>query len=128
MPAIAISETPRRLVRMGNLLRYSLAPRSALHSAPVTCAGVALPPRSGVCMEESAVTRSIARIRRPAAAVSPRWSSIMTLDQNVPIGLAMPLPTMSKAEPWIGSNIEGNLRSGLGLAVGGAPHGAGGAP
>ena len=55
----------------------------------------------------SAVTRSIACINRVAAAASPRCSSIITDDQNVPIGLAMPLPMMSKAEPWIGSNIEG---------------------
>src|SRR3546814_20291946 len=34
-----------------------------------------------------------------------------------PIGLAMPLPTMSKAEPWIGSNIEGTSSAGLMLAV-----------
>ena len=33
----------------------------------------------------------------------------------------MPLPVMSKAEPWIGSNIEGVLRSGLRLAVGAMP-------
>ena len=64
------------------------------------------------------MTRSMARIRRAAAAASPRCSSIITPDQNVPIGLAMPLPMMSKAEPWIGSNMEGNLRSGLRLAVG----------
>ena len=25
----------------------------------------------------------------------------------------MPFPVMSKAQPWIGSNIEGNVRSGL---------------
>ena len=45
--------------------------------------------------------------QRVAAAGSPRCSSIMTEDQNVPTGLAMPLPMMSKAEPWIGSNIDG---------------------
>src|SRR3546814_9387395 len=37
--------------------------------------------------------------------------------QNAPSGLAMPLPTMSKAEPWIGSNIEGVSPAGLMLAV-----------
>ena len=63
----------------------------------------------------------MARISRAAAAVSPRCSSSITPDQNVPIGLAMPLPMMSKAEPWIGSNMEGNLRSGLRLAVGAMP-------
>ena len=39
--------------------------------------------------------------------VSPRCSSNMTTDQNVPTGFAQPLPMMSKAEPWIGSNIDG---------------------
>ena len=52
-------------------------------------------------------TRSIALIRRVAAGLSPRCSSSITADQKVPIGLAMPLPMMSKAEPWIGSNIDG---------------------
>ena len=33
----------------------------------------------------------------------------------------MPLPVMSKAEPWIGSNIDGASRSGLRLAVGAMP-------
>ena len=45
----------------------------------------------------------------------------MTADQNVPMGLATPWPMMSKAEPWIGSNIDGNVRSGLMLAVGAIP-------
>src|SRR6476646_5408035 len=45
----------------------------------------------------------------------------MTADQKVPMGLAIPLPMMSKAEPWIGSNIEGGVRSGLRLAVGAMP-------
>ena len=31
----------------------------------------------------------------------------ITTDQKVPTGLARPLPMMSKAEPWIGSNIDG---------------------
>ena len=47
-----------------------------------------------------------ARSRRDARASS-------TPVQKVPIGLAMPLPAMSNAEPWIGSNIEGNARSGI---------------
>ena len=33
----------------------------------------------------------------------------------------MPLPAMSGAEPWTGSNIDGNLRSGLMLADGAMP-------
>src|SRR3546814_20647321 len=41
----------------------------------------------------------------------------MTPVHMAPIGLAMPLPTMSKAEPWIGSNIEGTSSAGLMLVV-----------
>ena len=81
-----------------------------------------------MCSCGSAVTRSMARMRRAAAVGSPRCSSIMTPDQKVATGLAMPLPTMSKAVPWIGSNIEGKRRTplrlaGLRLAVGAMPTG-----
>ncbi|CKY17152.1 Uncharacterised protein [Mycobacterium tuberculosis] len=65
----------------------------------MTSAVLAFPPKSGVWSDLSAVTFSIARISRAAADGSPRCSSIMTLDQNVPIGFAIPLPMMSKAEP-----------------------------
>ena len=47
------------------------------------------------------------RDARAAASVSPRCSSSITTDQNVPTGFARPLPMMSNAEPWIGSNIDG---------------------
>src|SRR5262249_11652890 len=36
-------------------------------------------------------------------------------------GLAIPLPAMSGADPWIGSNIDGGCRSGLMLAPGAIP-------
>ena len=98
-----------------------LSPRSASQTASVTCCVVALPPRSGVCRFGSPVTRSTARISLSAAAVSPKCSSIIAPVQNVATGLAMPLPVMSKAEPWIGSNMEGVLRSGLRFAVGAMP-------
>ena len=45
----------------------------------------------------------------------------MAAVQKVAMGLAMPLPAMSNAEPWIGSNIDGNLRSGFRFAVGAMP-------
>ncbi len=45
----------------------------------------------------------------------------MAAVQKVAIGLAIPLPVMSKAEPWIGSNIDGKRRSGFRLAVGAMP-------
>ena len=69
----------------------------------------------------SSVVCSIAFMRRAAAFGSPRCSSIIAAVQKVAIGLATPLPVMSKAEPWIGSNIDGNLRSGLRFAVGAMP-------
>ena len=65
-----------------------------------------------------AVSVSRAPVRSPtrwpaAASVSPRCSSIIAPDQIWPIGLAMPCPAMSGAEPCTGSNTDGNLRSGL---------------
>ena len=44
--------------------------------------------------------------------------SIIAPAQMAAIGLAMPLPAMSGAEPWIGSNIDGVVRSGLMLPPG----------
>ncbi len=61
-------------------------------------------------------TVSIARTTAAAASGWPRWSSIIAPDQIWPIGLAMPRPAMSGAEPWTGSNIEGNVA--LGVDVG----------
>src|SRR5580704_5030771 len=92
----------------------------ASHTAEVTSRVVALPPRSGVWTPE-AVTRSTACISRRAASFSPRWSSIREAVQKAPMGLAMPLPVMSKAAPWMGSNMEGKRRSGSRLAVGAIP-------
>ncbi|MCY1217816.1 hypothetical protein D9M72_297460 [compost metagenome] len=42
-------------------------------------------------------------------------------DQIWPMGLAMPLPAMSGAEPCTGSKSDGNLRSGFRLALGAMP-------
>ena len=53
------------------------------------------------------MTRSIARISRARGRLLAEMLEHHHAVQNVPIGLAMPLPVMSKAEPWIGSNIEG---------------------
>ena len=39
----------------------------------------------------------------------------------VPIGLAMLRPAMSGADPWTGSNIDGNFRSGFRFADGAMP-------
>ena len=40
----------------------------------------------------------------------------MAADSMAAVGLAMPWPAMSGAEPCTGSNIEGAVRSGLRLA------------
>ena len=45
----------------------------------------------------------------------------MAAHQIWPMGLAMPLPAMSGAEPWTGSKRLGNLRSGLMLPLGAMP-------
>ena len=82
---------------------FAMNPITACVTSPV----VAVPPRSRVCSAWFDVTLSIARITSAAALFSPRCSSSITTDQNVPTGFAKPLPMMSKAEPWIGSNIDG---------------------
>ena len=82
------------------------APRTASMTASVTSCVVAAPPTSCVMMP-AAQTCSTAAISRVAAAGSPRCSSICAAVQKLATGLAMPLPVMSKAEPWIGSNMEG---------------------
>src|SRR5512145_470981 len=92
----------------------------AAATAAVTSRVRALPPKSGV-NTFFAVTASMACMSRAAAFASPRCSSIIAPVQNVAIGLATPLPVMSNAEPWIGSNIDGNLRSGFRFAVGAMP-------
>ena len=45
----------------------------------------------------------------PPASAAPRCWSISTVDQSMPTGLAIPLPAMSGADPWTGSNIDGVL-------------------
>ena len=44
-----------------------------------------------------------------AASFSPKWSSINAPDHICPIGFAIPLPAISGAEPWTGSNKDGYL-------------------
>src|SRR5579859_5161029 len=70
----------------------------ASQTAEVTSRVVALPPRSGVRMPD-AVTSSTACISRWAASASPRCASISAAVHKAPMGLAMPLPVMSKAAP-----------------------------
>ncbi|MEY3147699.1 MAG: hypothetical protein RL688_918, partial [Actinomycetota bacterium] len=56
-----------------------------------------------------------ARIRS-AAGTSPKKSSIKAADKMAAVGLALPVPTMSGAEPCTGSNMLGPVRAGLRLA------------
>ena len=56
-----------------------------------------------------------------AASSWPRWESIIAPDQIWPMGLQMPRPAMSGAEPCTGSNIDGKRRSGLMFAEGAMP-------
>ena len=85
-----------------------LSPRSASHTASVTCCVVALPPRSGVC-RLGIGGDALDRPHQPGGRVllAQVLEHHRPPVQKVPTGLAMPLPMMSKAEPWIGSNIEG---------------------
>ena len=53
---------------------------------------------------------------RSAASPSPRKSSISAALEDRRVGLALPVPTMSGAEPCTGSNIDGPVRAGLRLA------------
>src|SRR6266511_2518696 len=45
-----------------------------------------------------------------AAWCSPRWSSISPAESTAAMGLALPVPAMSGAEPCTGSNSEGPVR------------------
>lgn len=93
------------------------------HTASVTSFVLWLPPRSLV-LTPATVTFSIACMRTSATASSlplPTHRTISAADQNAPTGFAMPLPAISGAEPWIGSNMEGFLRVGSRLEEGAMP-------
>src|SRR5208282_4735894 len=104
-------------VRPHKLLTYASASATALPQVLVSAG----PPRSRVRSFGSASTFSIALTMAAAASASPRCSSIIAPDQIWPIGLAMPSPAISGAEPCTGSNMDGNLRSGLMLPDGAMP-------
>src|SRR5258705_7356969 len=74
--------------------------------AAVTSDVPAFPPRSGVRRSVSANTRRMAVMTASAASGWPRWSSIIAADQIWAIGLATPVPAMSGADPWTGSDID----------------------
>ena len=108
----------------GSALR-ARAPRSRRPTSTVPAA----PPRSAVrgpsrstssiARDDRVVGLAVARVRRPASAA--RKASIIAPDQIIAIGLAMPLPAMSGAEPCTGSNSDGNVRSGFRLPDGARP-------
>src|ERR1700676_1138888 len=82
---------------------------------------VALPPMSGVRALELASASAIAFSTASAASGIPKCRSIMAPDQICPMGLAIPFPAMSGAEPWTGSNMDGNSLSGLRFPEGAMP-------
>src|SRR5215470_17457151 len=83
--ALAALEIVEVAVRHRELLQAS----AAAMASPSSCV-LALPPRSGVFGAfGSASTRAIAFSIAAAAALSPRWSSIMAPDQIWPIGFAI---------------------------------------
>src|SRR5580704_5369199 len=81
----------------------------------------AVPPMSGVRALEFAKITAIAFSIESAASPAPRWRNIMAPDQICPMGLAIPFPAISGAEPCTGSNIEGNSFSGFRFAEGAIP-------
>ena len=93
-------------------LHQQFMPRTASQTARVTSTVVALPPRSGVMMP--AAHDLLHRAHQPRGGRLSRRDApaSRTPVQKVATGLAMPLPVMSNAEPWIGSNIDGKRRSG----------------
>ena len=85
-------------------------------TASPTCALVALPPTSGVQMPPAQVSATASRTG--AGGCRRSSSSIIAAERIAPIGLAMPRPTRSSADPWTGSNIEGKRPSRWRLALG----------
>ena len=78
-----------------------------LRTAWVASAVVALPPRSAV-RRPSASARSTADSIAVAGSSSEKpWRSIIAADRNIASGLAAPVPAMSGADPWTGSNTPG---------------------
>ena len=55
------------------------------------------------------------------ASCSPKKSNIIAPDQIWPIGFAIPLPAISGADPWTGSNNDGNFLSGFMFPDGAIP-------
>src|SRR5262245_2762238 len=93
----------------------------AASTALVTSIVFALPPRSGVRERPAFNTAPTAARIEAAERSRPRCSSSSAADRIAASGLATPLPAMSGAEPWTGSNKLGYVRSGLRLALAARP-------
>ena len=100
---------------------YVTAGTSRARMASPNSTVVAWPPRSRVRTRPSASTASTAPVTARAASFSPSQSSIICTARIVAIGLAIPRPAMSGAEPWMGSKNEGLARVGSRLAPGAMP-------
>src|SRR5438105_1160320 len=79
------------------------------------------PSRSGVRGVPALSTAATANRTAAALLPRPRWSSSIPADRMAASGLAIPLPVMSGAEPWTGSNMLGYVLSGLMLALAARP-------
>src|ERR1035438_9396102 len=95
----SVQGTLRQRNAMRAILRHRPCEARALAMALPAVAVVAVPPRSGVRSALSTSVASMAFTMPAAASASPRRSSIIAADQIWAIGLAMPLPAMSGAEP-----------------------------
>jgi hypothetical protein len=69
---------------------------------------------TSTCVADEPTTNSRLRPSRQSVASQTKKKT----RQKAPIGLATPLPVISNAEPWMGSNIEGDFPSGLRFEVG----------
>src|SRR4051794_15269694 len=99
-------------VLVGNVLAVHpddarLVHEISLRTASVASAVVALPPRSAV---RSPPARARATADSTAGAASPPphpWPRLSAAERIIASGLALPVPAMSGAEPWTGSNRPG---------------------
>src|SRR6056297_1607989 len=89
-------------------------------TASTTSVVLALPPMSAVVIPAARVSRS-ARMTSSPQSGKPSCSSIIAPHHIWPIGLAIPCPAMSGAEPCTGSNMEGYSLLGLIFAEGAIP-------
>src|SRR2546430_9720399 len=89
-------------------------------AAPISSV-VGFPPMAGVRAFDRAKVSAIASSTASAASEAPRCLSIIAPDHICPMGFAMPLPAISGAEPWTGSNMDGYSFSGFRFAEGAMP-------